>query len=305
MKILLTGGTGFIGCELVKHLVGHQITILTRTPKQAQQKLRHADFSNIEYITSIANFSDLNPFDAVINLAGEPIAERRWTPTQKEQICSSRWNITQQIVDLIRHSESPPTCLISGSAVGIYGDKGHQHVYENSSLAESGFPANVCKKWEHIANQAQSERTRVCTIRTGIVLGAHGGALKTMLPAFKLGVGAKLGHGEQYTPWIHIQDQVRGIIYLLQKTKVSGAFNFTAPHPVTNKDFSKTLAKTLNRPCLFSAPKWLMDRSMGESAQLVFDSVRAKPKHLTEIGFIFTFSHLEPALKQILHVEKN
>lgn len=300
MHILLTGGTGFIGCELIKHLTGHQITVCTRYPKRAQEKLRHADFSNINYMSNLSTLTDLNNIDAVINLAGEPIAHKRWSPTQKDKICSSRWELTRQIVDLIKASSSPPSCFISGSAVGIYGDKKNQHVYENTPIASHGFPYVVCKKWEDIANEAESSQTRVCILRTGIVIG-NGGALKAMLTPFKMGIGGKLGHGEQYMPWIHIQDEARAIAYLLNTPKASGVFNLTAPHPVTNKTFSQALAQGVNRPCAFSSPKWLMKLVMGESSQLIFDSVRAKPKHLTEIGFIFTFSHLEPALKQVLH----
>ncbi|OEF24001.1 TIGR01777 family oxidoreductase [Vibrio rumoiensis] len=303
MHILLTGGTGFIGCELIKHLTGHQITVLTRSPKNAKEKLRHADFSNIDYIDTLSAFTDLNHIDAVINLAGEPIAHKRWSEAQKERICSSRWVVTQQLVDLIKQSATPPYCFISGSAVGIYGDKKYQHIYENSKTASQGFPYSVCNQWEEIAKQAASDKTKVCLLRTGIVLGPYGGALKAMLPPFKLGVGGKLGSGDQYMPWIHIQDAARAIAYLLFSSKAEGVFNLSAPHPVTNHDFSQTLAKCLKRPCLFSTPRWLLNLIMGESAELVFDSVRAKPKHLTEIGFIFTFSHLEPALKQVLNNE--
>ncbi|WP_027696980.1 TIGR01777 family oxidoreductase [Vibrio litoralis] len=300
MHILITGGTGFIGCELIKHLTGHQITVLTRSPKKAKSALKHTDFSNIDYIDKLSSFSDLNHIDVVINLAGEPIATKRWTTTQKQKICASRWGTTQQLVDLINKSTSPPECFISGSAIGIYGDKDKQQVYENTALATSGFPYKVCQRWENIAMQAQSKNTRVCLLRTGIVLGSDGGALAAMLPPFKLGVGGKMGNGKQYMPWIHLQDAARAITYLINHKKAAGIFNLSAPHPVTNLAFSDALAKTLKRPAIITTPKWMMNLIMGESSQLLFDSVRAKPKHLTELGFIFTFSHLEPALKQIL-----
>ncbi|MCF7354371.1 TIGR01777 family oxidoreductase [Vibrio sp. CK2-1] len=305
MHILITGGTGFIGCELIKHLTGHQITVLTRSQKKAKSALRHADFSNIDYINKLSNFSDLNHIDIVINLAGEPIAAKRWSSTQKQKICHSRWNTTQQLVDLIKKSSSPPKCLISGSAVGIYGDKDKQQVYENTPLAKGGFPFKVCQQWESIALQVQSDKTRVCLLRTGIVLGTEGGALAAMLPPFKLGVGGKMGTGEQYMPWIHLQDAARAIAYLANHHKANGIFNLSAPHPVTNLAFSYSLAKTLKRPAIMTTPQWMMKLIMGESSQLLFDSVRAKPKHLTELGFIFTFSHLEPALKQIFHAREN
>ncbi|MGV3002452.1 TIGR01777 family oxidoreductase [Vibrio sp.] len=305
MHILITGGTGFIGCELIKHLTGHQITVLTRSQKKAKSALRHADFSNIDYINKLSSFSDLNHIDIVINLAGEPIATKRWSSTQKQKICHSRWNTTQQLVDLIKKSNSPPKCFISGSAVGIYGDKSQQHVYENTPLAKGGFPFKVCQQWESIALQAQSDKTRVCLLRTGIVLGTEGGALAAMLPPFKLGVGGKMGNGEQYIPWIHLQDAARAIAYLTNHHKANGIFNLSAPHPVTNLVFSNSLAKILKRPAIITTPQWVMKFIMGESSQLLFESVRAKPKHLTELGFIFTFSHFESALKQILHAREN
>lgn len=304
MHILLTGGTGFIGGELIKHLTGHKITVLTRSPKKAHSALRHADFSNIDYIDQLSSLSDLNHIDVVINLAGEPIVAKRWSSSQKHQICESRWSITQQLVDLITASHTPPKCFISGSAVGIYGNKENEHVYENTPLANDGFPYQVCHQWEDIARQAHSDQTRVCLLRTGIVLGSDGGALATMLPPFKLGVGGKIGTGKQYMPWIHLQDAARAIAYLINHNQASGVFNLCAPHPVTNLVFTEALAKTLKRPAIITTPKWVMNLIMGESSQLLFDSVRAKPKHLTELGFLFTFSHLEPALKQIFHTRE-
>lgn len=303
MHILLTGGTGFIGSELIKQLVGHQITVLTRSPHTAKNKLKHTDFSNINYIDNLSAWQDLNHIDAVINLAGEPIAQKRWTAIQKHNICQSRWETTQSIVSLIKASSSPPGCFISGSAVGYYGDKKQHIVTENTSAeaTNDSFTHHVCKTWESIAQQASSS-TRVCIIRTGIVLGVQGGALSAMLPPFRFGVGGKLSSGNQYMPWIHIQDAVRAIRYLLIQQEARGIFNLCAPHPVQNKRFSLLLAKTLHRPCIITTPKWLLKLIMGESSNILFDSARAKPKHLTEIGFTFTFSHLEPALKQILLV---
>jgi len=300
MHILLTGGTGFVGAELIKHLAGHQITLVTRCIESAKKKLHHADFGNIEYLTSLDQLSELNHVDAVINLAGEPIADKRWTKQQKEQICHSRWEMTERIVALIHASTTPPEVLISGSAVGYYGDQ-QQHPFDESlHIHQDHFPHYVCAKWEAIAKRAQSEQTRVCILRTGVVLGKNGGALEKMLVPYKFGVGGPIGRGKQYMPWIHMQDMVRGITYLLNTHYAHGDFNFCAPHPVQNRVFSKTLAKTLKRPHLFVTPKWVLQAIMGESACLLFDSIRAKPKHLTELGFNFNYSRLEPALKNLL-----
>ncbi|MDN3609323.1 TIGR01777 family oxidoreductase [Vibrio ostreicida] len=300
MKLLLTGGTGFIGRELLKHLTTHEVVLLTRSPDKAKSAVNHADMGNITYVSELSSFNDLNEFDAVVNLAGEPIADKRWTAQQKEIICKSRWRITEQIVDLIHASTSPPSVFISGSAVGYYGDQQAHPFDEALHVQSDSFPHHVCAKWEQLANHARSESTRVCLLRTGIVLGLGGGALSKMLLPYKLGLGGPIGSGQQYMPWIHMLDMARGIVYLLDTEHASGEFNFCAPHPVTNKQFSQTLAQSVNRPHFLFTPKWTLRLAMGESAILLFDSLRAKPKKLTELGFRFSYSRLEPALKNIL-----
>ncbi|HAS6347886.1 TIGR01777 family oxidoreductase [Vibrio sp. IRLE0018] len=300
MKILLTGGTGFIGSELLKALSSHHVVLLTRDVDLAKQKLQSTDLGNIRYIADLSAFRDFNDFDAVINLAGEPIADKRWTESQKQRICDSRWQITEQIVALIHASAKPPSVFISGSAVGYYGDQQDHPFDECLHVHSAGFTHTVCAHWEQIAKRAQSESTRVCLLRTGVVLGLNGGALKKMLPPYRFGLGGPLGSGKQFLPWIHLQDMVRAIVFLLETPHAQGVYNLCAPHPVSNREFSQTLAKTLKRPHLLSTPKWLMTLAMGESSCLLFDSIRAKPKRLTEIGFTFLFSRVEPALKNIL-----
>ncbi|GAB2655084.1 TIGR01777 family oxidoreductase [Vibrio panuliri] len=300
MKILLTGGTGFIGRELLKHLTTHEVVLLTRAPERAKQLVNHADLGNVTYISHLSDFHDLNDFDAVINLAGEPIADKRWSKTQKQQICDSRWQLTEQLVALIHASTTPPSVFISGSAVGYYGDQQAHPFDESLHVHADNFPHYVCAKWEEIANRARSEETRVCILRTGVVLGCDGGALAKMLLPYKMGVGGPIGCGSQYMPWIHKLDMVRAIVYLLETEHAQGDFNLCAPHPVMNKQFSRTLARTLKRPHFLFTPKWTMRVLMGESSVLLFDSIRAKPKHLTELGFKFSYSRLEPALKNLL-----
>ncbi|MGP8306567.1 TIGR01777 family oxidoreductase [Vibrio sp. YIC-376] len=301
MNILLTGGTGFIGSELLKLLTTHHVVLLTRSPEKARQHLKHADVGNIEYLDSLDHLEDLNDIDAVINLAGEPIVDKRWTKKQKDKICKSRWQITEKIVELIHASTKPPAVFISGSAVGYYGDQQDHPFDECLHVNSDDFPHVVCEQWEQIAKRAESENTRVCLLRTGVVLGLNGGALAKMLLPYKLGLGGPLGSGNQYMPWIHILDMVRAIMYLLNTPHAHGAFNMCAPHPVTNRIFSATLAKTLKRPHILFTPKWVMETVMGESACLLFDSIRAKPKKLTELDFQFTYSRIEPALKHLLH----
>ncbi len=300
MQILLTGGTGFIGTELIKYLTTHKIVLLTRDAVKARQKLYHADLGNITYIENLNTFHDLNEIDAIINLAGEPIAEKRWSKKQKKKICQSRWGITEKLVELVHASTNPPEVFISGSAVGYYGDQQEHPFDESLHVYHEGFAHHICSAWESIALKAESDRTRICILRTGIVLGTHGGALKMMLLPFKFGLGSVLGRGEQFMPWIHIQDMVRGIVYLLETHYAKGIFNFNAPHPVTNAHFSKTLARTLARPQFITTPKCFFSVLMGESSSLLFDSMNAKPKHLTELGFHFNYSRIEPALHNLL-----
>lgn len=300
MKILLTGGTGFIGRELLKHFTTYDVVLLTRSPQQAKAVVDFADMGNVSYISSLEQFHDLNEFDAVINLAGEPIADKRWSKKQKKVICDSRWQLTEKIVDLIHASTTPPSVFISGSAVGYYGDQQEHPFDEALHVHHESFPHHVCAKWENIANRARSEATRVCILRTGIVLAPEGGALNKMLAPYKCGLGGPIGSGKQYMPWIHMLDMVRAIVYLLDTEHAHGEFNMCAPHPVTNKQFSQTLAKSLKRPHLLFTPKWALKLAMGESSVLLFDSIRAKPKKLTELGFRFSYSRIEPALKNLL-----
>ncbi|MDW6092330.1 TIGR01777 family oxidoreductase [Vibrio rhizosphaerae] len=302
MKILITGGTGLIGSELIKQLIAHEheIVVLTRSEKRSREKLNHLTHDPLELITSLDSCHDLNHFDAVVNLAGEPIADRRWTDAQKQIICQSRWQITEKLVELIHASSSPPSVFISGSAVGFYGDQQEHPIDENLQVQSHEFSHSVCTTWENIAKKAESENTRVCLLRTGVVLSPDGGALQKMLLPYRFGCGGPIGSGKQYLPWIHIHDMVQAIVFLLTTTYAHGPFNLCAPHPVPNKTFSKTLAKTLHKPHFMAVPAWVIRLIMGESAALLLDSTRAKPKKLTELGFEFQYSHLEPALKQIV-----
>ncbi|NAW68594.1 TIGR01777 family protein [Vibrio sp. V27_P1S3P104] len=300
MKILITGATGLIGRELVKHLMIHDLVILSRDIDRAKQQLIHVHAQSLSFINNLDMLSNLDGYHAVINLAGEPIADKRWTESQKQRICQSRWSITEKLVALIHASTAPPSVFISGSAVGYYGDQQAHPFDESRQVHSSQFPHQICAKWEQIARRAQTERTRVCLLRTGIVLSTDGGALMKMLLPYRYGLGGPIGKGDQYMPWIHIIDMVRAITYLLETEHAHGAFNLCAPHPVTNRVFSRCLASTLKRPHLLFTPKWAIRLLMGEASILLFDSIRSKPKKLTELGFQFTYSRLEPALKQLL-----
>lgn len=298
MNILVTGGTGFIGKALLPHFnhTHDRVTVLSRDPNRAYRRLGH----HIKVITSLDELNDFNDIDVIINLAGEPIINKRWSERQKKIICQSRWEITRKLVDKIKASSNPPHTFISGSAVGIYGDQKSDSFDESLEVENDEFTHLVCRKWEETALAAQSDKTRVCLLRTGIVLAKQGGALARMLPAYQLGLGGPIGSGEQYFPWIHLQDMVKGILFLLKTPDAKGAYNFTAPNPVTNKEFSRTLARVLRRPHIFKTPAWLLKLGLGESANLLLDSQRALPTRLQQQGFHFCYPNLEHALKETL-----
>ncbi|MCP4954090.1 MAG: TIGR01777 family protein [Photobacterium aquimaris] len=298
MKILVTGATGLIGKALLPHLNHDDITIISRDPTRAYELLGH----HINALDSLQSLPNLNQFDVVINLAGEPIMDKRWSEQQKRVIEHSRWNITQQLVDKIQASDNPPHTFISGSAVGIYGDQ-HDHTIDETFIIEpnnTDFSQQVCYRWEQIALEAQSDQTRVCLLRTGIVLAKQGGALAKMLLPYQFGLGGPIGDGQQYFPWIQLQDMVRGILFLINHNETQGPYNFTAPNPVTNCVFSATLAATLHRPHLLFTPAWVLKFALGESSQLLLDGQRALPNKLQAAGFNFSFPCIEQALKQTL-----
>lgn len=295
MKVLITGGTGFIGRHLIKHLKHHaELTVLTRNPTAAYRILGH-DLHCVETLPPQESF---NQFEAIINLAGERI-DKRWTLRQKSRICHSRWDLTEQLAERIKHSPLTPT-LISGSAIGYYGNRGDELLDESSQCkSDSDFAHDVCQHWEALARSV-SDQVRVCIIRTGVVLCPRHGALKKLLPTYKLGLGGPIASGKQYMSWIHIEDMVRLLIFLLNHSTLQGTFNATAPNPVTNEEFSETLAHTLNRPQLLRTPEFLLRCLFGEMANLLTQGQRVYPKHLITSGFKFHHPHLEPALEHLL-----
>ena len=295
MKILMTGGTGLIGREFIGQFKDeHLFTVVSRTPNKAKSLLG----KDIDVVGSVTEIQDIGVFDAVINLAGEPIADKRWTDTQKAKICQSRWEITANLVEKINSSEQPPKVFISGSAIGYYGNQGDNVVSENTTPNKE-FTYELCKKWEDIANSVENDITRVVTLRTGVVLTSKGGALDKMALPFKLGVGGTLGSGSQYLSWIHLDDMIDAIAFLLTNDNCKGPFNLTAPEPATNRDFSKTLAKVLHRPCLFNVPSFAMTIAMGEASTMILKGQRVIPHNLLNMGFHFKFSGLNEALSDI------
>ncbi|MCE9686891.1 TIGR01777 family oxidoreductase [Shewanella sp. AS16] len=295
MRILITGATGFIGSQLVS-LLGetHSLVLVSRDIQAATAKFgeQHG------YHQGLIGLTELNNIDAVINLAGEPIVGKRWSEAQKQRICDSRWEMTASLAQLIAQSDTPPKVLINASAVGFYGRHGSEHLDEAGSFYNE-FSHQVCQRWEALAQKASSDRTRVCILRFGIVLGL-GGALAKMLPAFKLGLGGPIGQGQQGMSWIHQQDLLRLIEFMLNTDKCHGIYNATAPHPVSNAEFAKTLGRVLKRPALLPVPAWALKLLMGEMAELITEGQFVIPKRALAAGFSFNYPYLEAALTDLL-----
>jgi len=295
VNILITGGTGLIGRALIQHLNADRIIVLTRNLKSVAKRLP----PEIDLVSTLAdvNFDEL---DVVINLAGEAIVDKRWSSAQKDIICQSRWQVTQSLVEKIQSATKPPHCFISGSAIGFYGRQNASEIDENYQDVYNEFSHHICKTWEDIALRAQSDKTRVCILRTGIVLASNGGALEKMLPAFKFGLGGPIAGGKQFMSWIHIDDMVAVILAAIYQPSLAGIINATAPMPVSNQEFSETLSNVLSRPCIFRVPAFMLRMLMGESADLVLYGQNVLPKKLLKNNFKFQYPALQVALKQLL-----
>ncbi|KZN43581.1 hypothetical protein N474_20175 [Pseudoalteromonas luteoviolacea CPMOR-2] len=298
MNILITGATGLIGQELCKFLVNRNtLTILTRSEVKARQVLPQ----NARFVSQLTDI-DFNELDIVINLAGEPIADKRWSDKQKEAITSSRVGLTEQIAQQINAASTPPHTFISGSAIGFYGRQAADvTVDENFDKPFNEFSHQLCKDWENAALSAKSEQTRVCLLRTGVVLSRHGGALKKMLPAFSWGMGGPMGSGDQIMSWIHIDDMIQLILFLIKHTELEGAFNATAPNPVSNKEFSDCLANVLNRPAFLWLPESFLKWAFGEMSDILIYGQKVIPQKALNANYRFRYTSLEEALKQIMH----
>ncbi|APO95485.1 TIGR01777 family oxidoreductase [Xanthomonas vesicatoria] len=293
MRLLITGGTGFIGQALCPALLhaGHQVSVLTRDTRRASRTL-----PGVNAVDTLAGVQA----DAVINLAGEPLAAGRWTDARKQRFRDSRLGITRQLHDWIAQqpAEQRPSVLISGSAVGYYGERGDTALTE-ADAAGDDFSAVLCCDWEAEAARIGTLGPRVSWVRTGIVLDRDGGALARMLPAFQLGGGGPFGNGRHWMSWIHRADMVALLIWLLQHGQ-PGAYNATAPNPVNNAEFARTLAKVLHRPALLALPAGLLRLGFGEMADLLLISQRVLPQRALDAGFRFQYPQLEPALRAIL-----
>lgn len=308
MHILITGGTGFVGRALCQTLMAqnHTLYVWTRHPAKARKRFASlfasmqdaAPMANLHFSDQLATWAQC-PIDAVINLAGEPIADQRWSPARKALLVESRVQSTQKLVAFMQTLNPVPKVLLSASAVGFYGAQGTQEVREDSPT-QAGFTHELCAQWEEAAQAAEALGTRVCRIRIGLVLEQEGGSLAKMLPAFKLGLGGRLGSGEQYMPWIHRQDLLNILLFLLERPHLSGAFNASAPTPVTNAVFTRQLGQALGRPACLPMPAPVLKLIFGEMAQdLLLTGTRMLPARLLSEGFSFQYPTLDQAFSAI------
>lgn len=296
MTVVLAGGSGFLGSKLRAQLErdGHRVVNLTRSPRPD----RPGDVPWQPDGSAGQLAPHLEGADAVVNLAGENIAGTFWSEGRKAQLRNSRLLATRTIGRAIAACERPPKALVSGSAVGYYGAHGDEMVTERTPPG-SDFLAQLCVDWEQEARAVDSAKTRLVIVRTGVVLGADGGALKKMILPFKLGLGATLGSGDQYMPWIHVDDWVSMIGWLISADRAMGAFNSSAPTPVTNRDFTRTLGRVLRRPAVFHAPAFVLKIGLGEMANMLLTGQRVLPAAAEEMGFRFAYRELEPALRSL------
>ena len=301
MKIIIAGGSGFLGTALSTLLVtkGHDIVVLTRgsSPTRAQP---HRTFATwMPNGESGAWARELNGAGAVVNLAGESIAAKRWSPAQKERLRQSRLLPTASLTAAIREVKTTPSVFISGSAVGYYGDRGDETLTEASAPGRD-FLAGLCQEWEAAA-AAAAPVTRVAVVRTGIPLDPKEGALPRMLTPFRMFAGGPLGSGRQYMSWIHKEDWARLVAWIIENEGARGPLNATAPKPVTNIEFSKALGHALHRPSFMPAPGFALRMALGEMADaLVLSGQRVLPVRATDLGFSFKFSNVDDALADVL-----
>jgi uncharacterized protein len=297
MRILLTGGTGLIGRQLCRVLRerGYELTVLSRKPATVATKCG----AGVHAWSTLAEWKPTASFDAVINLAGEPIADKRWTRTRKRALLDSRVVLTEELVNRIAAAERKPKVLLSGSAVGYYGDRGDTVLSEREPPG-SDFSAQLCQAWEAAAASAETMGVRVCMLRTGLVLSNQGGLLGQFLPPFRMGMGFRVGNGRQWMSWIHIDDYVAIVERMLNDDQCSGPYNMTAPNPAANAEFAVALGRVLHRPAWRVLPSALLRLGLGERATLLLGGQRVVPARLRQTNFKFGYDRLEDALRELL-----
>jgi len=297
MKVLVTGSTGLVGSALVSCLAGggHNVTRMVRA-----KKIRGKDEVGWDPAAGVIDSAGLEGLDAVVHLAGESISSGRWTTEKKAKIRDSRVSGTRLLAETLSRLAKPPKVFVSASAIGYYGDRGAETLVEDSGPG-TGFLAEVCRAWEAAAEPAARSGIRVVHPRIGVVLGRDGGALKMMLLPFKMGIGGKIGSGEQYMSWIALDELIGVIRHLLITDTLTGAVNAVAPRPVTNLEFTKSLGRVLSRPTVMPLPAFAATLALGEMAEeLLLGSARVEPLRLLASGYKFRHPELEEALRHVL-----
>lgn len=299
MRALVTGATGFVGHRLLAHL--QEPVVLSRDAGRAEKELAQFGVKAFSWNPQAepAPAAAFNGVEAVFHLAGEPVASGRWTSAKKVRMRESRIAGTRNLVETLSKLTVPPAVFVSASAVGYYGDRGDE-LLDESAPPGADFLAELCQAWEREANAAKAYGIRVVTLRTGIVLGEKGGALAKMLMPFYFGTGAPLGSGRQYMPWIHIEDEVRMMLFAAENPPVIGPLNGSAPNPVTNREFTKALGRALYRPTFMPpVPGFMLRLMFGEFGSILLTSQRAVPKGALSASFEFKYPELQGALADI------
>ncbi len=304
MKIVIIGATGFIGSRLFSFLdkEEYDLTVVSRDVERAREELGdHAEFCEWDGESGTSLDRILKDTWAVINLAGESLASGRWTEKRKEQILNSRTETVQAVVDAINRAERKPEVYIQASAIGYYGSDSKKTFTENDAPGHN-FLAQVSQKWEE-ATAGLHPDVRLVLIRTGIVIGADGGALQQMARPFKFGIGGYIGSGKQWFSWIHIDDEIRAIQFFLENKDTQGAYNLVAPNPVRMKTFARELGKVMHRPSWFPVPGFAIKALMGQMGnEMLLASQKVSPQRLDEAGFSFHFEEVRPALTNIYNM---
>jgi uncharacterized protein (TIGR01777 family) len=299
MKALVTGATGFVGPRLLRLL--DSPVVVSRSPERARRAVGNlaGPIFRWDPMREPLPAEALEGVDVIYHLAGESVAEGRWTAAQKARIRESRVIGTRHLVQGIKQVDRKPSVLVSASAVGYYGNRGDEELTESAAPADD-FLAEVCVAWEREAMAAEQLGVRTVTARTGIVLGAGGGALAKMLTPFKLGAGGPLGNGKQWMPWVHVADLARLYVHAADTPSINGPMNAVAPNPVRNSEFTKALGRQLHRPAFMPAPYLGLRLLFGEFAQVLFASQRVIPRVALETGFVFQYPDIASALREIL-----
>ena len=302
-RVIISGATGFIGNALCRELIGggYEVVGLSRNPEMGKALLP-GQVKVVKWDTKSsqgwADYAD--GAYAIVNLAGENIASGGWTRERKKRILQSRLDAGNAVVEAVEKAKYKPAVIIQASGIGYYGDSGDEILDETSSPG-SGFLVEVAKQWEKTTEKVESFGVRQVIIRTGVVLGENGGFLSRVVLPYRFFVGGHMGNGKQWIPWIHVEDEVRAIRFLIEKKDLQGVFNLSSPHPLTSRDFSRTLGKVMKKPSWLPVPGFVLRLFFGEMAsELILAGQRALPKRLQKSGFKFQYPDLESALSQIL-----